>query len=133
MNWPWKKKKLSFAETAKFNWEADTNEELRRKLNELAKQYPTLPGERVPRKAPVAVPGAGAGPQRRAAGYAAASAAENGPNAARAEGGAAGGQAIVSDRPGLPRPAATEDLYAEGHDDHTEAGGAPRRHYTSGI
>ncbi|MFR2023717.1 MAG: hypothetical protein ACLS6C_10855 [Clostridia bacterium] len=42
MNWPWKKKKLSFAETAKFNWEADTNEELRRKLNELAKQYPTL-------------------------------------------------------------------------------------------
>ena len=52
MNWPWKKKKLSFAETAKFNWEADTNEELRlryryldlrrAKLNELAKQYPTL-------------------------------------------------------------------------------------------
>ena len=42
MNWPWKKKKLSFAETAEFNWEADANEELRRKLNELAKQYPTL-------------------------------------------------------------------------------------------
>ena len=42
MTWPWKKKKLSFAETVKFNWEADTNEELRRKLNELAKQYPTL-------------------------------------------------------------------------------------------
>ena len=42
MNWPWKKKKLSFAETVKFNWEADTNEELRQKLNELAKQYPTL-------------------------------------------------------------------------------------------
>lgn len=42
MNWPWKKKKLPFAETAKFNWEADTNEELRQKLNELAKQYPTL-------------------------------------------------------------------------------------------
>ena len=42
MNWPWKKKKLSFAETSKFNWEADTNEELRQKLNELAKQYPTL-------------------------------------------------------------------------------------------
>lgn len=41
MNWPWKKKKLSFAETAKFNWEADTNAELRKKLNELAKQYPT--------------------------------------------------------------------------------------------
>lgn len=43
MNWPWRKKKLSFAETAKFNWEADTNAELRQKLNELAKQYPTLP------------------------------------------------------------------------------------------
>ena len=42
MNWPWKKKKLSFAETAKFNWEADTNTELRQKLNELAKQYPTM-------------------------------------------------------------------------------------------
>ena len=42
MNWPWKKKKLSFAETAKFNWEADTNAELRQKLNELAKQYPTM-------------------------------------------------------------------------------------------
>ena len=42
MNWPWKKKKLSFAATAKFNWVADTNEELRQKLNELAKQYPTL-------------------------------------------------------------------------------------------
>ena len=42
MNWPWKKKKLTFAETAKFNWEADTNAELRQKLNELAKQYPTL-------------------------------------------------------------------------------------------
>ena len=42
MNWPWKKKKLSVAETAKVNREADTHEELRRKLNELAKQYPTL-------------------------------------------------------------------------------------------
>ena len=42
MNWPWKKKKLTFAETARFNWEADTNAELRRELNELAKQYPTL-------------------------------------------------------------------------------------------
>ena len=41
MNWPWKKKKLSFAEIAKFNWEADTNTELRQKLNELAK-YPTM-------------------------------------------------------------------------------------------
>lgn len=42
MNWPWKKKNLSFAEIAKFNWEADTNTELRQKLNELAKQYPTM-------------------------------------------------------------------------------------------
>lgn len=42
MNWPWKKKKPSFAEIAKFNWEADTNTELRQKLNELAKQYPTM-------------------------------------------------------------------------------------------
>ena len=42
MNWPWKKKKLSFAEIANFNWEADTNTELRQKLNELAKQYPTM-------------------------------------------------------------------------------------------
>lgn len=42
MNWPWKKKKLSFAEISKFNWEADTNTELRQKLNELAKQYPTM-------------------------------------------------------------------------------------------
>lgn len=42
MNWPWKKKKLSFAEAARFNWEADTNAELRQKLSELAKQYPTL-------------------------------------------------------------------------------------------
>lgn len=42
MNWPWKKKKLSFAEIAKFNWEADTNTELRQKLNELAKQYPAM-------------------------------------------------------------------------------------------
>lgn len=42
MNWPWKKKKLSFAEIGKFNWEADTNTELRQKLNELAKQYPTM-------------------------------------------------------------------------------------------
>ena len=39
MNWPWKKKKISFADAAKFNWEADTNAVLRQKLNELAKQY----------------------------------------------------------------------------------------------
>ena len=42
MNWPWKKKKLSFAEIAKFNWEADTNTKLRQKRNELARQYPTM-------------------------------------------------------------------------------------------
>ena len=42
MNWPWKKKKLSFAEAAKFNWEADTNAVLRQKLNDLARQYPAL-------------------------------------------------------------------------------------------
>lgn len=42
MNWPWKKKKLSFAEAVKFNWEADTNAVLRQKLNELARQYPAL-------------------------------------------------------------------------------------------
>ncbi len=39
MNWPWKKKKISFDDAAKFNWEADTNAVLRQKLNELAKQY----------------------------------------------------------------------------------------------
>lgn len=39
MKWPWKKKKTSFADAAKFNWEADTNAVLRQKLNELAKQY----------------------------------------------------------------------------------------------
>ena len=55
MNWPWKKKKLSFAEIAKFNWEADTNTELRQKLNELAKQYPTMQ-ERIQKKAPAALP-----------------------------------------------------------------------------
>ena len=42
MSWPWKKKQLAFAETAKCTGEADTTEPLRRKLNELAKQYPTL-------------------------------------------------------------------------------------------
>lgn len=35
MNWPWKKKKLSFAEIAKFNWEADTNTELRQKTDQM--------------------------------------------------------------------------------------------------
>ena len=42
MKWPWEKKKTSFADVAKFNWEADTNAILRQKLNELAKQYINL-------------------------------------------------------------------------------------------
>ncbi len=42
MKWPWKKKKLSFDDAAKFNWELDTNAELRQKLDELAKQYSDL-------------------------------------------------------------------------------------------
>lgn len=42
MIWPWNKKKISFAEAAKFNWESDTNAELRQKLDELAKQYTQL-------------------------------------------------------------------------------------------
>ena len=42
MKWTWKKKKLSFDEAARFNWELDTNAELRRKLDELAEQYATL-------------------------------------------------------------------------------------------
>ena len=42
MRWPWYKKKISFAEAAKFNWEADTNVQLRKKLHELAKQYKNL-------------------------------------------------------------------------------------------
>lgn len=29
MKWPWKKKKLSFDEAERFNWELDTNAELR--------------------------------------------------------------------------------------------------------
>lgn len=42
MKWPWKKKKLSFDDAAKFNWELDTNAELRQKLDELAQQYSDL-------------------------------------------------------------------------------------------
>ncbi len=42
MNWFWKKKTLSFDEAAKFNWELDTNAELRQKHDELAKQYSNL-------------------------------------------------------------------------------------------
>lgn len=42
MDWPWRKKRISFTDAAKFNWESDTNAELRRKLNELAKQYTKL-------------------------------------------------------------------------------------------
>ena len=105
MNWPWKKKKLSFAETAKFNWEADTNEELRRKLNELAKQYPTLREGEYREKLLSLF-------RERGLDI----------NAEQLD------MLLL-----LRQPAATEDLYADGHDDHTEAGGAPRRHYTSGI
>ena len=60
MNWPWKKKKLSFAETAKFNWEADTNEELRQLIDRITVSekgdvsiYPARPAEEPP-----AAPGA---------------------------------------------------------------------------
>lgn len=42
MDWPWKKKKISFTDAAQFNWESDTNAELRQKLDELAKQYTML-------------------------------------------------------------------------------------------
>ncbi len=42
MKWPWKKKKLSFDEVVRFNWEMDTNAELRKKLDELAEQYANL-------------------------------------------------------------------------------------------
>lgn len=42
MDWPWNKKKISFAEAAKFNWEADTNAQLRQELDELAMQYKSL-------------------------------------------------------------------------------------------
>ncbi len=42
MLWSRKKKKISFAEVAKFNWESDTNEQLRKELCELAKQYTKL-------------------------------------------------------------------------------------------
>ncbi len=50
MKWPWKKKTLSFEEAAKFNWELDTNAELRNKLDELAKQYSTLSEKEYQRK-----------------------------------------------------------------------------------
>ena len=42
MKLPWKKKRLSFEDAAKFNWELDTNAELRQRLDELAKQYTNL-------------------------------------------------------------------------------------------
>ena len=132
MNWPWKKKKLSFAETAKFNWEADTNEELRQKLNELAKQYPTLREGEYREKLLSLFRERGLDLNAEQLDMLLLLRQKTDQmllerKAERQE------EAIVSDRPGLPRPAATEDLYAEGHDDHTEAGGAPRRHYTSGI
>lgn len=38
----WKKKKLSFEDVTKFNWEADTNMELRQKIDELVKEYTQL-------------------------------------------------------------------------------------------
>ena len=50
MNWPWKKKTLSFDDAAKFNWELDTNAELRQKLDELAKQYSNLSEKEYRRK-----------------------------------------------------------------------------------
>ena len=42
MKWPWKKRKLSFEKAARFNWQLDTNAELRQKLDELARQYTNL-------------------------------------------------------------------------------------------
>ena len=50
MKWPWKKRTLSFGEAAKFNWELDTNAELRQKLDELAKQYTNLSEKEYRRK-----------------------------------------------------------------------------------
>ncbi len=50
MKWPWKKKTLSFDEAAKFNWELDTNAELRQKMDELAKQYTNLSEKEYRRK-----------------------------------------------------------------------------------
>lgn len=42
MFWFWKKKTLSFEDVTKFNWEADTNIELRQKIDELVKEYTKL-------------------------------------------------------------------------------------------
>ena len=50
MRWPWKKRKLSFEEAARFNWELDTNAELRQKLDELARQYTNLSEKEYRRK-----------------------------------------------------------------------------------
>ncbi len=50
MKWPWKKRTLSFSDAAKFNWELDMNAELRKKLDELAKQYPNLSEKEYRRK-----------------------------------------------------------------------------------
>ena len=50
MKWPWKKRTLSFDEAAKFNWELDTNVELRQKMDELAKQYKNLSEKEYRRK-----------------------------------------------------------------------------------
>ncbi len=50
MRWPWKKRTLSFDEAARFNWELDTNAELRQKMDELAKQYTNLSEKEYRRK-----------------------------------------------------------------------------------
>ncbi len=50
MKWPWKKRTLSFEDAAKFNWELDTNVELRKNLDELAKQYTNLSEKEYRRK-----------------------------------------------------------------------------------
>ncbi len=50
MKWSRKKKRLSFEEVAKFNWEMDTNAELRKNLDELAKQYANLSEKEYRRK-----------------------------------------------------------------------------------
>ncbi|MFR5846062.1 MAG: hypothetical protein ACLUEU_10015 [Oscillospiraceae bacterium] len=132
MNWPWKKKKLSFAETAKFNWEADTNEELRRKLNELAKQYPTLREgeyrekllslfrERGWTSTPISwICCCFCGRKRIKC---------------CSSGRRSGRRTSHSLRPAGHGGRRQRKIFsADGHDDHTEAGGAPRRHYTSGI
>ncbi len=50
MRLPWKKRTLSFEKAARFNWELDTNAELRQELDELAKQYTNLSEKEYRRK-----------------------------------------------------------------------------------